>query len=58
MGKITLGNIKSAIAKSGSSKGKFMFFKEGTKAPVNSFHLQNRHADGGEFDGIAAGGSV
>lgn len=34
MGKITLGNIKSAIAKSGSSKGKFMFFKEGTKARV------------------------
>ena len=34
MGKITLGNIKSAIAKSGSSKGKFMFFKEGTKVRV------------------------
>ena len=34
MGNITLGNIKSAIAKSGSSKGKFMFFKEGTKVRV------------------------
>lgn len=34
MGKITMGNIKSAIAKSGSSKGKFMFFKEGTKVRV------------------------
>lgn len=34
MGKITLGNIKSAIAKSGSSKGKFMFFKGGTKVRV------------------------
>ena len=34
MGKITLGNIKSAIAKSGSSKGKFLFFKEGTKVRV------------------------
>lgn len=34
MGKITLNNIKSAIAKSGSSKGKFLFFKEGTKVRV------------------------
>ena len=34
MGKITLSAIKSEIAKSGSSKGKFMFFKEGTKARI------------------------
>lgn len=34
MGKITLSAIKSEIAKSGSSKGKFMFFKEDTKARI------------------------
>lgn len=34
MGKITLSAIKSEITKSGSSKGKFMFFKEGTKARI------------------------
>ena len=34
MGKITLSAIKSEITKSGSNKGKFMFFKEGTKARI------------------------
>lgn len=34
MGKIKLNNIKSAIAKSGSSKGKFLYFKDGTKVRV------------------------
>lgn len=34
MGKITLSAIKSEITKSGINKGKFMFFKEGTKARI------------------------
>lgn len=34
MGKIKLSNIKSEIAKSGSSKGKFLYFKENTKVRV------------------------
>lgn len=34
MGKIKLSDIKSEISKSGTSKGKFMFFKEDSKARV------------------------
>lgn len=34
MGRIKLSNIKSEIAKSGSSKGKFLYFKENTKVRV------------------------
>lgn len=34
MGKVTLSAIKSEITKSGINKGKFMFFKEGTKARI------------------------
>ena len=34
MGKISLSKIKSEISKSGASKGKFMYFKEGTKARI------------------------
>lgn len=34
MGKISLNAIKNEIAKSGTNKGKFMFFKDGTKARV------------------------
>lgn len=34
MGKIKLSDIKSEIAKSGSSKGKFLYFKEGAKSRV------------------------
>lgn len=34
MGKISISKIKSEIQKSGNSKGKFMFFKDGTKCRV------------------------
>ena len=34
MGKIRLTDIKSEIAKSGTNKGKFLFFKDGTKKRV------------------------
>lgn len=34
MGKISLSKIKSEIQKSGNSKGKFLFFKDGTKYRV------------------------
>lgn len=34
MGKISISKIKSEIQKSGNSKGKFMFFKDGTKYRV------------------------
>lgn len=34
MGKISLSKIKSEIQKSGNSKGKFLFFKDGTKFRV------------------------
>lgn len=34
MGKIKLTDIKSEIAKSGTNKGKFLFFKDGTKKRV------------------------
>lgn len=34
MGKISLNNIKNEIAKSGASKGKFLYFKENTRVRV------------------------
>ena len=34
MGKISLQNIKNEIAKTGTNKGKFLFFKDGTKIRV------------------------
>ena len=34
MGKISLQNIKNEIAKTGTNKGKFLFFKDGTKVRV------------------------
>ena len=35
MGKIKLANIKNEIKKSGTSKGKFLFFKEDSKVRVS-----------------------